>query len=80
VDAPPWVDVSFIEIVKRGKVVARAEAPFATTAHAAELTASLDLAPDDWVIAIAGGTKEMEVLFRRGVPPFAFTNPVFVGP
>lgn len=80
VDFPPWMNVTYVEIIKNGKVVAKAEAPFDTKDHGAELGAMLDLEKGDWVIAIAGGTKEMDVLFRRGVPPFAFTNPIFVTP
>jgi hypothetical protein len=80
VDFPPWMNVTYVEIIKKGKVVAKAEAPFESKTHGAELSAMLELEKGDWVIAVAGGTKEMEVLFRRGVPPFAFTNPIFVSP
>lgn len=78
VDAPAWVEIGYIEILKNGEIVARAEAPFSSADHAAELSAELELEAEDWVLAVTGGTSEMEVLFRRGVPPFAFTNPIFV--
>lgn len=79
VDAPSWMSISYVELMKNGQVVARLEGPF-TGDHAAELTETLTLAKGDWVIALAGGTKDMDVLYRSGVPPFAFTNPIFVGP
>ncbi|MFO0551220.1 MAG: CehA/McbA family metallohydrolase [Polyangiaceae bacterium] len=81
VDAPPWMDISYVELVQRGKVVGRLAAPFpaaATANHRVELRVPVELADGDWVIAVTGGDKEMEPLLRRGVLPFAFTNPVRV--
>ncbi|MBL8740551.1 MAG: CehA/McbA family metallohydrolase, partial [Myxococcales bacterium] len=78
VSAPRWMEISYVEIIQKGKSVARIEAPFEPTTVTAELEATLDLRAGDWVIATAGGTKEMDPLFRRGIPPFAFTNPIFV--
>jgi hypothetical protein len=80
VSAPRWMDISYVEIIQKGKPVARVEAPFEPTTFTAELEATLDLRPGDWVIATTGGTKEMDPLYRRGVPPYAFTNPIFVSP
>lgn len=77
-DGPDWMDLSAIEIIVRGHVVARETAPFEVGPHRAELRTRLTLDAGDWVIAIARGSSEMDPLFRRGVVPFAFTNPVFV--
>jgi len=80
VSAPRWMDISYIELIQKGKVVARLDGPFEPSAVTAELRATLDLRAGDWVIATAGGSKEMDPLFRRGVVPYAFTNPIVVGP
>jgi len=77
-DGPSWMDISSVELVVRGKVVARATAPFELGPHRAELKTSIPLATGDWVIAIARGESAMSPMFRRGVVPFAFTNPVMV--
>ncbi len=80
VDAPPWMKVTYIELLQKGQVVARAEGPFPAGPHAAELSTQVELRPGDWILAVAGGDKEIDALFRRGVVPYAFTNPVFVSP
>lgn len=81
VDCPGWMDCSYVELLVSGKVVKRVEAPFAQNGHTAELVTSIDLKPSTWLIAMAGGSTAMDaVLFRRGIPPFAFTNPIYVSP
>ncbi len=79
VDAAPFVDVALVELVRSGKVVAKLAAPFPATAHRAVLETTLTLEPGDSIVAIASSPKEIEVMFRRGILPFAFTNPVRVG-
>lgn len=81
VQAPKWVDLTYLEIVSKGKPVARVEGPFGGTDKVwrATLEVELDLKAGDWVYAKAGGSKEMDVLLRRGAVPFAFTNPIFAG-
>jgi hypothetical protein len=78
VDAAPYVDVSLLELVNSGKVVATSNAPFPKGAHRAELEADVEVAAGDSLIAVASGSKEVEIAFRRGVMPFAFTNPIVV--
>ncbi len=77
-DAPPWMDVTSLEVWTGTRVVARAEAPFASASHRAELQESVALLPGDHVFAVVRGKREMDVLWRRGVVPFAFTNAVHV--
>lgn len=77
-DAPDWIDLSSLEILVRGRVVARGTAPFELGPHRAEVRTRISLEPGDWVVAVARGESPMDVLFRRGVVPFAFTNPVWV--
>jgi hypothetical protein len=77
VDAPPWIDVSEVEIVRRGVVVERITAPEGAT-PVTELRTRLTLTRGDWIIAIARGRREMSVLRKRGGMPFSFTNPVWV--
>lgn len=74
VDAPPWVEVDRVELVRRGEVIK-------TWAPPQRLPVSLKtreaLNKGDWVIAIARGSKAMPHLLEK-VPPLGFTNPVFV--
>ena len=77
-DAPPWMDVTSLEVWTGTRVGARAEAPFASASHRAELQESVALLPGDHVFAVVRGKREMDVLWRRGVVPFAFTNAVHV--
>lgn len=78
VQAPPWVDVDKVEIVKRGVVVKTWTTGFQQGAVRLDEEADIDGAPGDWVIAVARGSKPMSYLYRRGATPFAFTNPIFV--
>jgi hypothetical protein len=83
VEAPPWIDVATVELVRRGETIAtwhrpadRASPPvvrFDETAHVA-------LRPGDWIIAIVRGDRPMTFLHRPGALPFAFTNPIRVRP
>ncbi|MBL9020714.1 MAG: PHP domain-containing protein [Myxococcales bacterium] len=77
-DAPDWMDVSSLELLVRGRLVARESAPFEVGPHRAELRERVALEPGDWVVAVVRGEAPMAPLFRRGVIPFAFTNPVWV--
>ena len=78
VDAPPWVDVSKVELVRRGEVVATWHSKPGTSVVRTDETAHLPLRSGDWIIAIARGNKPMTWLHRYGALPFAFTNPIWV--
>jgi hypothetical protein len=92
VDAPPWVDLSRVEVVKRGEIVASwtggspasgskmLERPLPAALGARRLDARVvvPLAKGDWVVAVARGNKDMTFLARGGAKPFGFTNPVWV--
>lgn len=79
VDAAPFVDVATIELMKSGKVVEKLTAPFPESDHRAVFETQLELAAGDSLVAIVSSPKEIEVMFRRGILPFAFTNSVRVG-
>jgi hypothetical protein len=78
VDAPPWVDVSRVELVRRGALLHAWTGPFARGVRRldARFTATLD--KGDWVVAIARGERPLTFLPRAGARPFAFTNPVWI--
>lgn len=78
VDAPPWVDVDRVELVRRGEVVRAWVAADLSAARPILLQQEMDLKPGDWVIAIARGSKPMTFLFRQAAQPFAFTNAIYV--
>lgn len=80
VDAPPWIDVDRVDLVRRGVRAARWRGPFPAGPHRFAATTPLELAPGDWIVAIVRGRKPMTHLHRSGATPFAFTNPIFVGP
>jgi hypothetical protein len=80
VEAPPWVDVATVELVRRGEVVATWQ-PRAGGAGAPivrlDVAAHLSLHSGDWILAIARGRRPMTLLHRPGALPFAFTNPIW---
>jgi len=80
VDAPPWVDVDHVQLLRRGEVLTEWKAPFKGVKgpHRFEQQVKETLHKGDWVIAIARGKKPMSPLFRRNAQPFAFTNPIWI--
>jgi hypothetical protein len=79
VDAPPWVDVSRVEVVKRGGETLRTwTGPFSGGVRRLDARFTTALASRDWVLAIARGERPMAFLPRAGAKPFAFTNPVWI--
>jgi len=78
VDAPPWVDVSRVEIVKRGDVLKAWTGPFATGTRRLDARFRTTLTKGEWLVAIARGEREMKFLSRPGAKPFGFTNPVWI--
>jgi hypothetical protein len=78
VDAPPWVDVDKVELVRRGQSIATWSAPFPKGPHRFETRLTRPLERGDWVLVIARGTKPMTYLHRPNARPFAFTNPIWV--
>jgi hypothetical protein len=78
VDAPPWVDVSRVELVKRGETVMSWAGPFAHGVRRLDAHVKIPLTKGDWLIAVARGDQAMTFLARPGAKPFAFTNPVWI--
>lgn len=78
VDAPPWVDVDRVQLVRRGEVM-KEWTGLTRGAGSRVLDAQLDesLRKGEWVIAIARGSKPMTYLHRGGALPFGFTNPIW---
>jgi hypothetical protein len=78
VEAPPWVDVATVELVRRGETVATWHPKAGASVVRLDETAHIALHAGDWIIAIARGNKPMTFLHRPGALPFAFTNPIRV--
>ncbi len=78
VDAPPWVDVDRVELVRRGELVGVWTGPFPKGSAPLRGPRQAPLHKGDWIVAIARGTKPMSYLYRPGARPFAFTNPIWV--
>jgi hypothetical protein len=78
VDAPPWVDVSRVEIVTHGRSLHAWTGPFAKATRRLDAHFTATLQKGDWVIAVARGEKPMAYLARPGAMPFGFTNPVWI--
>jgi len=78
VDAPPWVDVSRVELVKHGETLKAWTGPFATGTRRLDARFTTTLVKGDWVVAVARGEREMKFLARPGAKPFGFTNPVWI--
>ena len=78
VDAPAWVDVDRVDLVRRGEVLQSWKAPFAKGPHRFEAQVDKSLEKGDWIIAVARGSKPMTQLHRAGALPFGFTNPIWI--
>jgi hypothetical protein len=78
VDAPPWVDVSRVEIVRRGQPLHTWTGPFAHTVRRLDARFTAALGKGDWLVAIARGETPMTFLARTGAKPLSFTNPVWI--
>jgi hypothetical protein len=78
VDAPPWVDVDRVELVRRGELWGTWTKPEKKGPHRFVIRETRELAKGDWIVAIARGTKPMSYLHRPNARPFAFTNPIWV--
>jgi hypothetical protein len=78
VEAPPWVDVDRIQLIRRGLLLREWRGPFRQGVVRFERTERLELAEGDWVIAIARGSRPMAHLHRPDALPLSFTNPIWV--
>jgi hypothetical protein len=78
VDAPAWVDVSRVELVRRGEVMHTWTVPFSAGPRRLDVRIHAVLSRGDWVLAIARGERPMAFLARPGAKPFSFTNPVWI--
>ena len=78
VQAPPWVDVSTVQVIENGKVVRR----FAVdrSSKTVRLEKTLEMAPrrDSWYLAVARGRKPLTTILHRKVYPMGLTNPIWV--
>jgi hypothetical protein len=78
VDAPSWVSVDQVDLIRRGEVLASFRGPFPKGPHRFERVVEETLQKGDWIIAVARGRKPMKHLHREGALPFGFTNPIWV--
>ena len=78
VQAPPWMDVSRVELLNRGHLVRVFEGPFDAEVKRFTKTFSMKVEKGDFLVATVRGEKSMKWLLRRGATPFGFTNPIFV--
>lgn len=82
VRAPDWIDVARVELVKNGRIYDAFDGPFAPAGVGATRgthTFKVKADKGDFFVAIVRGDKPMRWLARRAYP-FAFTNPIWVGP
>jgi hypothetical protein len=77
VHAAPWVDVSRVELLRRGHVVRRWTIKGRAKPRLVQRF-ELELARGDWLVAIVRGAASLPHLIREKGKPFAFTNPIFV--
>ena len=78
VDAPPWVDIDEVTLLKRGAPLKSWKIEKKAGKRPWTFTTRQPLKKGDWVIALARGQKPMTYLYRSGAQPFGFTNPIFV--
>jgi hypothetical protein len=77
VKAPSWIDVSMVTLVVNGQAL-RTFAVGGVAHHRFERTLRLPLSRDSWMVVLARGTRPDVTAQRKGVIPFALTNPIWV--
>jgi hypothetical protein len=77
VDAPPWVDVDRVQLIRRGEVLKEWTGLTRTGSRILDAQVDESLQKGEWVVAIARGSKPMTYLHRSGAQPFGFTNPIW---
>jgi hypothetical protein len=79
IDAAPWVRVDRVDVVVNGAVAATADVPFSRDVRRLDRTFSLAFDRDSWVVVVAEGSRfDAPARLRFEIPPFAFTNPIWV--
>ena len=79
VQAPPWIDVTRVELVDRGHLVRTFNGPFDASAKKRfSMTFSFPAKKGDFLVAVVRGEKPMKWLTRKKAAPFGFTNPIWV--
>ncbi|MCC7539002.1 MAG: CehA/McbA family metallohydrolase [Deltaproteobacteria bacterium] len=83
VQAPTWMDVSRVEIIRDGDVVRvlPLRAPRGRRADRVtrlEVSADISVEHDTWIVVVARGERPMDDVLVRPVLPVAFTNPVAI--
>jgi hypothetical protein len=78
VDAPPWIDVSRVEVVVRGKALQSWAVPSNAAPRRLDARFHASFKAGDWIIAVARGERPMDYLPRTGARPLGFTNPVWI--
>ncbi|MBI1851914.1 MAG: CehA/McbA family metallohydrolase [Planctomycetes bacterium] len=79
VDAAPWVHVDRVDVVVNDAVAASMDVPFSRDVRRLDHTFSLTLERDAWVVVVAEGSGfDAPARLRHDIPPFAFTNPIWV--
>jgi hypothetical protein len=77
VEAPSWIDVSSVTLVVNGRAL-KTFAVKGGTRRRFERTQAVPLACDSWMVVIARGARPDVTSQRKGVLPFAVTNPIWV--
>jgi hypothetical protein len=78
VDASPWVDVSRVDLLRRGEPLQTWTGPFARGVRRLDTRFTATLKKGDWLVAIARGERPMTFLPRAGAKPLSFTNPIWI--
>ena len=79
VDAPPWVTIDRVQLVRRGALLKEwTGLPAAVGSRVLDAQIDEPLSKGEWVVAIARGSRPMTYLHRSGALPFGFTNPIWV--
>lgn len=77
VDAPPWIDLTEVELLRRAEVVKR----WSVRGHGKprfDEQLSITAADGDWLLCVARGKRPMAALYRKDAKPLAFTNPIWI--
>ena len=79
VDAAPWVEVDRLDLVINGTVASSTPILEGRAVSRLDKTFPLTLPRDSWIVAVAEGSRfDAPARQLHDIPPFAFTNPVWV--
>lgn len=78
VEAPSWIDVSEVRLLRRGRPWKTWAGPFPAATVRLDETFRAPLERGDWLVVVAQGRTPITASHRKNAIPYSFTNPLYV--